>query len=293
MKTLIIFIAVLSAVNCLDVANYLQQFGYYNPFSFDQSNLKDAIKSYQITFGLPITGVVDDATKTLMETPRCGVADHVTRNAFADTAWNKKSLTYYFYNFSPDLTESQIRRITARSFQFWSNVTGLTFSEQSESGDIVIAFGNRTHSDDREECGAPFDGRGGTLAHAYFPPVGRLHFDDDETFTEKTSNGTNLMWVATHEIGHILGLDHDELNRKAVMYPYYRPYNPEGMKLHRLDIYRIQRQYGSESGVVPTAPPPPPPDCKDKTRSCLGWKTVCRTHKDVRDLCKKSCYLCD
>jgi len=302
-------------VNCLDVANYLQQFGYFNPFSFDQSNLKDAINSYQITFGLPSTGVLDDATKTLMETPRCGVTDHVRRNAFVDKAWSKKSLTYYFHNYSPDLTKSQIRRITARSFQYWSDVSGLTFSEQSGSGDIVIAFGSKTHSDGRRQCGYPFDGASGTLAHAFFPPDGRLHFDEDEPYTDKSSTGINLMWVATHEIGHILGLEHDTDNNNAVMYPYYRAYNPDGMNLHSNDIFRIQKLYGSNSGVVPTAPPPPPKTlppippktqppippktqpptgCKDlQPGSCrLNWFRVCDTDVNVQKQCKKTCNLC-
>ena len=55
--------------------------------------------------------------------------------------------------------------------------------------------------------------------------------------------------MATHELGHILGLEHDTRNRDAVMYPYYRAYTPN-MKLHSNDIARIQRLYGSGTGSV-------------------------------------------
>ena len=65
------------------------------------------------------------------------------------------------------------------------------------------------------------------------------------------STGTNYEWVATHELGHILGLEHDTQNKDAVMYPYYRPYNPNGMKLHENDIKRIQAQYGKNTGPGP------------------------------------------
>ena len=48
----------------------------------------------------------------------------------------------------------------------------------------------------------------------------RAHFDEDETFTDGTSSGTNLLWVAVHEFGHSLGIHHSDV-RNAVMYPYY------------------------------------------------------------------------
>ena len=54
--------------------------------------------------------------------------------------------------------------------------------------------------------GFVFDGVGNRLAHAFRPENGDTHFDDDEHFTDGVANGTNLLWVATHEFGHALGI---------------------------------------------------------------------------------------
>ena len=71
---------------------------------------------------------------------------------------------------------------------------------------IDISFNRFNHGD-----GDPFDGRGGTLAHAYFPIYGgNAHFDDSEFWTINSYRGTNLLQTAAHEFGHSLGLSHSD-----------------------------------------------------------------------------------
>ncbi|XP_032253458.1 stromelysin-3 isoform X1 [Phoca vitulina] len=101
----------------------------------------------------------------------------------------------------------------------------------------------------------PFDGPGGILAHAFFPKThreGDVHFDYDETWTIGNNQGTDLLQVAAHEFGHVLGLQHT-MAAKALMSPFYTFRYP--LSLSPDDRRGIQHLYG-RPWPAPTSSPP-------------------------------------
>lgn len=76
------------------------------------------------------------------------------------------------------------------ALKVWSDIAPLNFHEVAGSAaDIQIDFSKADHND-----GYPFDGPGGTVAHAFFPgdhhTAGDTHFDDDEAWTFRSSGAS-------------------------------------------------------------------------------------------------------
>lgn len=253
-------------VNSKQVAqgiDFLTKFGYLmndDPRTGtlrSQADLEKAIKMLQRYANLPETGKMDAATIAQMGKSRCGVADYGNYNSdntrrkkrytLQGSSWKKTDLTYQIKSFTRDINSQETQRqIFKKSFDQWSAATNLRIKEDRYANekdvDIHISFVNGWHND-----AYPFDGQGGTLAHAFYPHdnlglSGDAHFDDAEKFTTGTSAGINLDWVAIHEFGHALGLEHSNV-QESIMYPWYKGYVPD-VKLTKDDILGIQQLYG-------------------------------------------------
>jgi peptidoglycan hydrolase-like protein with peptidoglycan-binding domain len=244
---------------------YLTQFGYLESPGLDDFGLRaghvgtagnarefdggtaEALQRFQEFVGLPPTGVLDEPTLDRMTKPRCGFPD--TANfTLQGSKWTKNNLKYAFQNFTPDLTQAQVRSGIQQAFALWAAVTPLTFAEVAvgASPDILIRFVAGNHGD-----GNNFDGGGGVLAHAYYPPpgggalAGDCHFDEAEAWSMNLPvSGIDLVTVAAHEFGHSLGLAHSSVSG-ALMYPYY---GGAHRTLEADDIAGIQALYGKKTG---------------------------------------------
>ena len=169
--------------------------------------------------------------------------------------WPKKHLKWFIETYPQKQkhlgTPDQIRRIIAQAFQDWEKHSALKFeqAQSKETADLKVKFDSNDHGD-----GYPFDGPGTTLAHAFYPKSGDIHFDDDEQFTDKYKNEYEqytLRLVAAHEIGHALGLSHS-FESESLMYPVYQQFNASYV-LSNDDQQGIQTLYGKpEVSTVPS-----------------------------------------
>ena len=258
-----------SEKDIVELQKFLQRFGYLKanleptaPYygaraleapepkvgKFDEAT-ETALRNYQKFHQLPITGELDEATIAEMQKPRCGFPDNPQIAGFQQfvaqgNRWDRTNLTYRIVNFTPDLTQAEIRAAMREALNLWSAVTRLTFTEVTGNADILISFVTGDHGD-----GNSFDGVGRVLAHAFYPPpnggdiAGDAHFDDAETWTVNIpvpSGRIDLVTVAAHEFGHSLGLAHSSVSG-ALMFPTYS--GPHRF-LAQDDIDGIQSIYG-------------------------------------------------
>ena len=80
-----------------------------------------------------------------------------------------QELTYKIKSFTSDISDREKQRqIFKQAFDLWSGATNLRIKEDRSSADkdvdIHISFESGYHND-----AYPFDGQGGTLAHAFYP----------------------------------------------------------------------------------------------------------------------------
>uniref|UniRef100_A0A3B5BBH1 Matrix metalloproteinase-17-like n=1 Tax=Stegastes partitus TaxID=144197 RepID=A0A3B5BBH1_9TELE len=248
--------------------DWLMRYGYLPPSDPSTGQLQawtavtDAVRAMQRFAGLRDTGVVDEETMALMTSPRCSLPDQEEaskaegrklRKRRAVSMWTRRNINWRLrsYPSSSHISRETVRSLVFYALRVWAEPTPLDFHEvgSPEAADLQVDFLHGYHGD-----GYPFDGAGGAVGHAFFPSdparAGGVHLDAEEewTFRQPASEGTDLFTVLVHEFGHALGLAHSS-SRHSVMRPYYQ--GPAGDPLqYRLGLCRDHLTQLKESAVL-------------------------------------------
>jgi hypothetical protein len=238
------------------VQEFLTRFGYLSRGDYVRDELdgatEKALSTYQERMGQPVTGDFDEATRRQMTTHRCGMPDVRDGVAFATTcSWDRVQLSYAFETGTGD-SVGEFGAVR-NAFATWSEVVPLTFVEvgTDDNPDLLVDW--------RPAADPDHSMVGGVLAHADFPPgcsvvtnslPKPLHFDDSEHLWVNGSvvDGFDIETVALHEIGHLIGLAHSNVNG-SVMFPTVSD-NFTKRELTADDIAGAQDLYGAAAGLL-------------------------------------------
>ena len=135
----------ISFIMIISWQKFLSQYHYISPTRSGNHDVETAIRRFQEFTGLSVTGELNEQTIAQMKKPRCGMADvdeegRVKRYK-TGSKWSKKDLTY-FVEYGADLPQDLQDKIFAKALKFWSDVSGLSFSQASSasSADIKIRW---------------------------------------------------------------------------------------------------------------------------------------------------------
>lgn len=221
----------------------LEQRGWLDYGDRRAESVHRALMEFQRWWGLVQDGWAGPATERVLEAPRfCGLPDRLNLGG-RKCRWPMLELRWAITGRLPNISDSDLKSAYAEAWEYWAEVCGVRpeYSPSSKGANVVMGSG-------------AIDGPSGTLAWSELPCGNakqlEQRYDTREPwriFDGSQSGYIDLVRVACHEIGHVIGIDH--LSDGALMAPTY---DRHIRKPQKADIREAQERYGE-----PSRSPPP------------------------------------
>lgn len=242
----------------LDILARLKLLGYLSPAAKAARTIAEAVRRFQHFYGLPESGIVDEATEKALLAPRCGMRDAIRVGDRFQWPDRVRQLRWHLESWAPGLTRSDWLTVNAEATAAWARVCGMRFERVDDPHDAHVLV-----------KAAKRDGPRGILADAMLPAGNELRdpleltFDERETWSA-SGGGIDPLAVACHEWGHILGLEHRPIaDGPALLNPTYSA----TIRLPQAwDIAQVHVRYG------PATPSSPSPDPVNPGGGSMGQK---------------------
>lgn len=232
------------------IAERLYIIGYLTRVRPRRESLRRAVAAFQSDWGLVPDGIAGPQTVRALSDPLlgfCGVTEHV-RTANGLCRWASPALTWTITGgLAPRISAADQRDAYAEAWGYWTSVCGIeaTYTANSKTANVLMGAG-------------AIDRGGNTLAWSELPcgsaPQLKQLYDTHETWViaeRPNRQQIDLVRVAAHEIGHVIGIPHLS-DPGALLAPMY---NPAVRRPQASDIAEARKRYGP-----PKEPAPPPPD---------------------------------
>lgn len=209
-------------------------------------DLKSLVSVYQLFHGLEADGWCGPQTyRSLSEHRTCGLPD-VLEDSLGLRKWANPNVSWTIADGLANVAANDMKDAFELAWRQWAAVCGIRpiYKANDRTANVLVTTGR-------------IDGPGGTLAWSELPGPSTTQctqkYDTGETWVITANPGRlqiDLVAVACHEIGHVIGLPH--LAAGSLMQPTYQG----GLRTPQaLDVQQAVERYGPST----TEPPAPPP----------------------------------